>query len=44
MGFEQRWPKKGWRRSLPDLIYNIQNGLVGNHKSALNARPIRDHR
>jgi len=35
--------KKGWRRSLPDLIYNIQSGLVGHHKLALNARPMRDH-
>jgi hypothetical protein len=44
MDSEQRWPEKGWRRSLPDLIYNIQGGLVDHHKLALNARPIRDHR
>jgi hypothetical protein len=27
--FGHCWPKKGWRRLLPDLIYSIQIDLVG---------------
>jgi hypothetical protein len=37
-------PKKGWRRSLPDLIYSIQIDLVGYRRSALSARPTASFR